>query len=274
LEEKMVVLKKPGKNMWPIKLHLVILFLAIPAVMICPVAAHPPSAVNLSYNSSLNELSVTITHVVADPADHFIKQVEVRSGDAVLTSQQYTSQPTAGTYTYRYTLPPLGGNLLEVNASCNKFGSLTAIIPVQAESPPATTRSGIPPVLLLHMGLMLTGFTCIVSSVYIAGFQRKWKPWFRVHKILSHVGSVAIIAGLGVAVYMVNAFGAPHFRSLHGMIGAGIAIALLVVITMGIGRVYVKTRKPLLRTVHISIGYLTAGLMVLSVITGLIMVFG
>jgi hypothetical protein len=219
-------------------------------------------------------LAVTITHLVQDRTDHFIKQVEVHSGDAVLISEQYTSQPTVGTYTYRYTLPSHNGNLLEVNASCNKFGSLTATIPVQTGSPPAPPQSGLPPVLLLHMGLMLTGFTCIVSSVYIAGFQRKWKPWFRVHKILSHAGSVAIIAGLGVAVYMVSAFGAPHFRSLHGMIGAGIAIALLVVITMGIGRVYVKTRKPLLRTVHISIGYLTAGLMVLSVITGLIMVFG
>ena len=215
--------------------------------MICPVAAHPPSAVSLSYNSSQNELAVTITHIVADPADHFIKQVEVRSGDVVLISETYTSQPTAGTYTYRYSLPSPRGDLLEVNASCNKFGSLTATIPVQAGSPPAAPQSGIPPVLLLHMGLMLSGFTCIVTSVYIAGFQRKWKPWFRVHKLLSHVGSVAIITGLGVAVYMVNAFGAPHFRSLHGMIGVGIAIALLVVITMGIGRVYVKTRKPLLR---------------------------
>jgi uncharacterized iron-regulated membrane protein len=43
---------------------------------------------------------------------------------------------------------------------------------------------------------------------------------------------------------------------------------------MGIGRAYVKSQKPLLRTVHVFMGYLTAGLMVISVITGLIMVFG
>jgi hypothetical protein len=270
----MIVRDKSGNIIRPVKLHVFILLLLIPAMMICPVAANPPSAVNLAYNSSSGELAVTITHVVADPVDHFVKMVEVRSGGAVLISEQYSSQPTTETFTYRYSVPAPGGDLLEVTASCNKFGSLTATIPVQNGSPPAATRSGIPPILLLHMGLMLTGFTCIVTSVYIAGFQRKWKPWFRVHKILSHVGSGAIIVGLGVAFYMINAFGAPHFRSLHGMIGAGIAIALLVVITMGIGRAYVKTQKPLLRTVHIYTGYLTAGLMVLSVITGLITVFG
>jgi hypothetical protein len=274
LGEKMILLNKPGKNMWQIKLYLVVLFLVIPAVMICPAAANPPSAVNLVYNSSSGELAVTITHVVADPADHFIKLVEVHSGGAVLISEQYSSQPATENFTYRYTVPAPGGDLLEVTASCNKFGSLTATIPVQNGSPPVVPRSGIPPILLLHMGLMITGFTCIVTSVYIAGYQRKWKPWFRTHKILSHMGSIAIIAGLGVAVYMVGAFGAPHFRSLHGMIGAGITFALLVVITMGIGRAYVKSQKPLLRTVHVFMGYLTAGLMVISVITGLIMVFG
>ena len=126
LGEKMIVLNKPGKNMWQMKLYLVVLFLVIPAVMICPVAANPPSAINLVYNSSSGELAVTITHVVADPADHFIKLVEVHSGGAVLISEQYSSQPATETFTYRYTVPAPGGDLLEVTASCNKFGSLTA----------------------------------------------------------------------------------------------------------------------------------------------------
>ena len=270
----MVVINKPGNDTSPTNLHLIIFLLIIFAVMVCPVSAHPPSAVNLAYNASSGELAVTITHVVPDPADHFINRVEVRSGGEVLVSEQYSGQPAAGIFTYQYPLAARNGELIEVNASCNKFGALTATIPVQAGSPPVATQPGLPPVLLVHIGLMLSGFTCIVTSVYIAQYQRKWKPWFRTHKILSHGGSVAIIAGLGVAVYMVGAFGGSHFRSLHGMIGAGIAFALLVVITMGIGRAYVKSHKPLLRTVHIFMGYLTAGLMVVSVITGLIMVFG
>jgi len=46
------------------------------------------------------------------------------------------------------------------------------------------------------------------------------------------------------------------------------------VLTMGIGRAYVKSNKPLLRTIHILTGYLTLGLMVINLLLGLNMVFG
>ena len=95
-----------------------------------------------------------------------------------------------------------------------------------------------------------------------------------MHKLLSHIGSVIIVAGLGVAVYMVGASGGPHFRTIHGVIGGVFTLALLIVLTMGIGRAYVKKNKPLLRTVHIIMGYLTLGLMVINLLLGLNMVFG
>lgn len=254
-------------------MHLLVLLLVIPAVLISPVAAHPPSALNLTYTTSTSELSVTITHAVRDPADHYIDLIDVRSGDARLILANYTSQPTTGTFTYLYTVPAKSGDLLEVNATCNKGGSLTETILVPAGGA-AATRSGIPPVLLLHMGLMTAGFVCIATSAYIARFQRKWKPWFRMHKLFSHVGSAFIVAGLGVAVYMVGASGGSHFRNLHGVIGGAFALALFVVLTMGIGRAYVKTNKPHLRTIHIVMGYLTLAMMVINLILGLSMVFG
>jgi len=268
---KMTVLLKAVREKYPV--YLVILLLVIPALLISPVAAHPPSALNLTYTSSTSELSVTITHAVRDPADHYIDPVEIRSGAAILILANYTSQPTTGTFTYLYTVPAKSGDLLEVNATCNKGGSLTETILVPAGGA-AATRSGIPPVLLLHMGLMTAGFVCIVTSAYIARFQRKWTPWFRMHKLLSHIGSAFIVAGLGVAVYMVGASGGPHFRSLHGIIGGGFALALVIVLTMGIGRAYVKHNKPLLRTLHIFMGYLTLALMVINLLLGLSMVFG
>jgi hypothetical protein len=273
LGQKMVVLNKPRNTVCPAKLHLVVLLLVIPAVLFSPVAAHPPSAVNLTYNSSGSELAVTITHAVRDPTDHYIDLVEVRSGDAILISANYTSQPTTGTFTYLYTVPAKSGDLLEVNATCNKGGSLTETVLVPAGGS-AAARSGIPLVLLLHMGLMTVGFICIATSAYIARFQRRWAPWFRMHKLFSHFGSAFIVAGLGVAVYMVGASGGPHFRNLHGVIGGAFALALVIVLTMGIGRAYVKHNKPLLRTIHILMGYLTLGLMVVNLILGFSMVFG
>jgi len=267
----MTVILKTVREKHPV--CLVILLLVIPVLMISPVAAHPPSAINLTYTSSTSELAVTITHAVRDPADHYIDVVEVRSVGAILILANYTSQPTAGTFTYQYTVPAKSGDLLEVNASCNKGGSLTETVLVPAGGT-AAAQSGIPPILLLHMGLITAGFVCIATSAYIARFQRKWTPWFRTHKLLSHIGSAFIVAGLGVAVYMVGASGGPHFRSLHGSIGGGFALALVIVLTMGIGRAYVKHNKPLLRTIHIYMGYLTLALMVINLLLGLSMVFG
>jgi len=268
-----MVALKPVKNKHQAKLYLLIVLLAVPALLVFPVSAHPPSAVNLTYNTSTSELAVTITHAVRDPADHYIDPVEVRSGNAVLILAHYTSQPTSGTFTYLYIVPAKSGDLLEVNATCNKGGSLTETILVPAGGSVAA-GSGFPPVLLLHMALMTTGFICITTSAYIAKFQRKWKPWFRMHKLLSHIGSVVIIAGLGVAVYMVGASGGPHFRTIHGVIGGAFALALFIVLTMGIGRAYVKKNKPVLRTIHIIMGYLTLGLMLINLLLGLNMVFG
>lgn len=259
--------------MYSAKLYLVILLLVIPAQLISPVAAHPPSALNLTYNSSSSELAVTITHAVRDPADHYIDLVEVRSGDSIRISAEYSSQPTAGTFTCLYTVPAKSGDLLEVNVSCNKGGALTETILVPAGGS-AAAQTGIPFILLLHIGLMIIGFFCLVTSAYIARFQRKWTPWFRMHKLFSHIGSVFIIAGLGVAVYLVETSGGPHFRSLHGIIGGTFTLALFTVLTMGIGRAYVKHNKPFLRTIHILMGYLTLFLMVVNLLLGLSMVFG
>ena len=271
--EKMFACLKPVKDTCPAKLHLAFLFMVISAMLISPVTAHPPYALNLTYNSSMSELSVTITHSVRDPADHFIDPVEVRLGDTILISAHYTSQPTAETFTYLYAYPAKSGDLLEVNATCNKGGSLTGAVLVPTGAS-AATRSGIPPVLLLHMGLMTMAFICIATSGYIARFQRKWTPWFRMHKLFSSIGSVFIIAGLGVALYMVEASGGPHFRSTHGIIAVGFALAIFIVLTMGIGRAYVKSNNPLLRTIHIAMGYLTLGVMVSNLVLGFSMVFG
>lgn len=253
------------------KLHLVILLLVIPAFLISTVAAHPPSALNLTYNATTSELSATITHAVRDPADHYIDPVEVRSGDAVLILVNYTSQPTDMTFKYVYTVTAKSGDQLEVNAICNKGGSLAETILVPATGT-AAARSGLPLILLFHMGLMTVGFICISTSAYIARFQRQRTAYFRMHKLLSNIGSAFIVAGLGAAIYTVGASGGPHFRTIHGIIGGGFVLALFVVLTMGIGRAYVKSNKPLLRTIHIAMGYFTLILMVANLVLGFSMV--
>jgi len=88
-----------------------------------------------------------------------------------------------------------------------------------------------------------------------------------MHKLLSNIGSVFIVAGLGVAVYMVGASGGPHFRSLHGVIGGAFALSLFVVLTWESGGLC-EEQQPSCGTIHILTGYLTLGLMVINLFSG------
>lgn len=273
LEKKMIFDNTIGKEKSTGRLYFVLVPLIIMAMLVSAVSAHPPSALNLTYNSATSELAVTIVHAVKDPADHYIDPVVVRSGDNVLISAHYTSQPATGAFTLLYPVPAKSGDLLEVNATCNKGGSLTGTVLV-SDMGSVAARPGQYPLLLLHIGLMIAGFICTGTAAFIARFQRKWPRWFLMHKLSSHIGSAFIVAGLGVAVYMVGASGGPHFRTIHGIIGAGFALALLLVLAMGIGRAYVKNNKPLLRTIHVYTGYIALVMMVVNLVLGSGMVFG
>ena len=47
---------------------------------------------------------MTVTHVVDDPATHFVRKAEIRKNGETVISETYTGQPTADTFTYRYPL--------------------------------------------------------------------------------------------------------------------------------------------------------------------------
>jgi len=105
-------------------LVLVVFFFPLSSV------AHGPSNVALSYDTAGQTLTVTITHSVSKPGGHFIDRVIVsKNGQEVLT-QTYTSQPDALTFAYSYEIPAAPGDVFEVKAKCNKFGSRKATLTV------------------------------------------------------------------------------------------------------------------------------------------------
>ena len=87
--------------------------------------AHPPADAAVTYDAQTGDLVVAITHQVDDPATHYVKQVTVRQGDAVLIDKSYTSQPDKSSFTYRYNLPQLKGSSGEITADarCSRSGS-------------------------------------------------------------------------------------------------------------------------------------------------------
>jgi hypothetical protein len=117
--------------------------IAIAAVcLIVPsAAAHPPSAVSLSYNDLNRELNVTITHQVADAKTHYVKEVLVRVSGQDIATMAYTTQPLASPFTYTYPLDARPGETIEATAVCSIAGSAkgTLIVPGPAGSSPAET---------------------------------------------------------------------------------------------------------------------------------------
>ncbi len=98
--------------------------------------AHPPSDLQPAFDQGTRVLSVTITHTVADPATHYVKQVLITAGGTVINDTAYTTQPGSGTFTYTYPLPPSVNGEVQVKAACSIAGSTTRSIQVP-EGPPA-----------------------------------------------------------------------------------------------------------------------------------------
>jgi uncharacterized membrane protein YidH (DUF202 family) len=118
----------------------------------------------------------------------------------------------------------------------------------------------------LGVGLMLAGWWILTQKK-----KRKW--WFKGHKwIMSGAVSSAIV-GLATGIYMIEQSTGVHLRLPHTWIGL---VTLIVSITvLAIGLVYTKAkkeRKRKLRKVHLTMGYGGVALMVLTLVTGLLVV--
>jgi hypothetical protein len=68
-------------------------------LLMIPVTAHAPTAMNISFDPDTAKIYVTITHPVDDPTTHYIKTVRVMLNDLVISDPDYKSQPTKDTFT-------------------------------------------------------------------------------------------------------------------------------------------------------------------------------
>ena len=93
--------------------------------------ANAPQDVKLSYDSSSQMLTVTITHKSPFPKLHYIKIVEIKKNGIVVSTNKYENQPDQATFTYSYKIPATSGETLEVTASCSLYGSKTTNLTVE-----------------------------------------------------------------------------------------------------------------------------------------------
>lgn len=98
-------------------------FAAAVFLTLCPgvISAHSPGEVKLDYDLTAQTLRATITHTRFSEG-HYINKVEIRKNGNLVSLQEYKNQP-AETFTHSYKVTAGAGDILEVKAYCNKFGS-------------------------------------------------------------------------------------------------------------------------------------------------------
>jgi desulfoferrodoxin (superoxide reductase-like protein) len=115
-------------------IYLILAILAFFALYPATAGANAPKEVKLTYDVASKTLEATITHTPHSES-HYIQKVEIKKNGEVVTLQEYTSQ-TGDTFTYSYKVEAVAGDILEVKASCSRFGSRTAKLTVGQPAEP------------------------------------------------------------------------------------------------------------------------------------------
>jgi hypothetical protein len=90
------------------------------------VLAHAPSAVRLRFFPDTRMMTLSIDHAVDDPADHYVKKVQIKVNGSVVVSQTFKLQETGSGESLVYKFLDLkSGDVIEAIATCNKGGKNT-----------------------------------------------------------------------------------------------------------------------------------------------------
>jgi desulfoferrodoxin (superoxide reductase-like protein) len=114
-------------------------------VLPAPVLAHQPSQMALEYDADTQMLAISITHSVPDSTSHYVKKVEITKNGEPLLTKDYTSQPSASTFSYTYAIAADNEDVLDVTAYCSIYGSIREQITVSTFPPSATPTAAETP---------------------------------------------------------------------------------------------------------------------------------
>ncbi len=108
------------------------------------VFGHSPTGMDLEYDEMNETLEVNIIHTVEDPEDHYIERVEIMKNGELFASEDYASQPSNSSFSYSYEISASTNDVIQVDAICNRFGSISKSISPSENGPNETENNGIP----------------------------------------------------------------------------------------------------------------------------------
>jgi hypothetical protein len=252
----------------------VFLALVILVFLAGPVSAHSPAAMQLTYDQAAGELVVTISHDVADPATHYVRDVEILNGGGVILNESYSSQPAADTFTYRYDLSAAPGDEISVTARCNIGGLISrqVTLPGSGTVLPDQNLPASPapkPLWPTHAALLITGIICIVTAGLLPVYGKTISGWYRFHVGLAVTGSILSIVGIVLVFRVPYLSGDPTAFFIHVILGLLLLVTLLAALILALTRNRAGSRKILFRSSHIWAGRLFILLVLVNIILGL-----
>ena len=137
-----------------------------------PVVAHTPTSMTLEYNWDTQVLSVTISHTVANPNDHFIENITIYKNDVKVDSMAYTSQGSTSAASDSFNVAAVDGDVLRVWANCSVSGFIQDTITITEPGTTSTTTTdgttpppGLDSTVLILVAVVALGLIFLVVSI-------------------------------------------------------------------------------------------------------------
>ncbi|MBN1823804.1 MAG: hypothetical protein JW803_05740 [Endomicrobiales bacterium] len=109
-----------------------IVLLSLAFFLVDAARAHPAKSIEVGVDG--DEISVSVTHQVKDPAKHYIGEIKVMLNGKEIVSQKYGLQGSAGKQEALYVVPGLkDGDKIKIWTNCIKFGTTEKEIIFQTE---------------------------------------------------------------------------------------------------------------------------------------------
>jgi len=109
------------------------IFLVIFCFFITSLAyAHPPLAIDITYDQATKQVTATIAHQVSNPHRHYIDKVTIQVNQEPPVLKRFSFQKTAREQIAVFAIPNVkSGDTILIEAYCNKGGRLGQQIKVQ-----------------------------------------------------------------------------------------------------------------------------------------------
>ena len=125
----------------------------------------------------------------------------------------------------------------------------------------------------IHATIVVTGLLLVVLVGLIARFLRKKPWWFKLHRTLALLTILIVASGVITAIYMVTIGGGAHFTLPHHWLGLTSLVFVIVTVLVGYLRPRLGLSRIQYRWIHISLAFITAILMLLTIYFGFRLVY-